>query len=85
MSLLCAAALRRTEEAVGLLRAVAAGEFVLGEQISQSHAAAGLAARDADLIAPRQRQQQEPGVFERDQRRYMKIQIGLVGSTQLRT
>jgi hypothetical protein len=53
--------------------AVGAGVTPLGQQIPQSHATARFAAPDADLVAPRQRQQQEPSMLERDAYRAVKF------------
>jgi hypothetical protein len=61
--------------------AIAAGLFVPGQQIAQPQTAAILAAGHADLIVPRQRKQQKPGVLERNAHRCVQIEISLVGLT----
>ena len=64
--------------------AIAARQPASCQQIAHTHAAADRAACNADLIAPRQREQQKPGVLERDARRRMHFLIGLVGAAQQR-
>ena len=58
--------------------AIRAGRPALRQQVVQPHSAASGAARHAEFIAPRERQQQEPRMFEGDARRRVQLQIGLV-------
>src|ERR1700723_106690 len=63
---------------------IAAGKAVSCQQVPHPHAAAGGAARYADLVVACQRQQQEPGVLERNAGRLVHFYIGLVGVAQQR-
>src|SRR5450631_939739 len=62
--------------------AIGATRPALRQQIAQPHAAAIGAARDSQLIAPRQREQQEPSVLERDARGGVQFEVSLVNLAQ---
>ena len=55
------------------------------QEILQPHAAARRASGRADLVAPGERQQQEPGVLEGYARGRMQLDVGLVGLAEQRT
>ena len=60
------------------LTASATARRMPAEQIAQSQPAAIVAAGHTHLVASRERQQQEPGVLERNPHRCVKFEISLV-------
>src|SRR5271165_428874 len=63
-------------------RAGRTGDAAAREQVDEFDSAAGLAAFDPELIVSAQREQQQPGMFERNPGRGVQVEIGLVGDAQ---
>src|SRR5260370_1798172 len=73
---------RRRNRGSGRRTTGAAADLVSGQQIVQSHSAAHVAARNTDLVAARQREQEKPRMFEGNAGGHMQLEVRLVGLTE---